>query len=65
MIRVSVNHEGQAERFEVLQGDRSNISAAMVAAKAWHFQPCFMADVCEHRLRITNYEDASIVQMID
>jgi len=65
MIRVSVNHEGRAERFEVLQGDRNRIAAALIAAQAWHFQPCSSADVCEHRLRITNYEDASIVQMID
>lgn len=65
MIRVSVNHQGQAERFEVLQGDRGKISAALEAAQAWHFQPCSSADVCEHTLRIKNYEDASIVQMID
>jgi hypothetical protein len=65
MIRVSVNHDGRAERFEVLQGDRERIAAALIAAQAWHFQPCSSADICEHRLRITNYEDASIVQMID
>ncbi len=65
MIRVSVNHQGQAERFEVLQGDRGKISAALEVAKAWHFQPCSSADVCEHTLRVKNYEDASIVQMID
>jgi hypothetical protein len=65
MIRVSVNHQGQAERFEVLQGDRGKISAALEVAKAWRFKPCSSADVCEHTLRVKNYEDASIVQMID
>jgi hypothetical protein len=64
-IRVSVNHQGRAERFEVLQGDRMRIAAALIAAQAWHFLPCSSAEVCEHTLRITNYGDASIVQMID
>jgi hypothetical protein len=65
IVRVSVDGEGQAQTFQILQGDRKKIPAALAAAKRWHFQPCSDSAACEHSLKITDYGDASSVQMID
>jgi hypothetical protein len=65
MIRVSVDHEGQAQTFHILQGNRKKMSVALNAAKHWHFQPCSSSAGCEHLLKFTDYGDASILQMID
>lgn len=65
MIRVSVDHQGRAQAFQVLQGDRKKRSAALAAARRWSFQPCSGSVDCEHLLKFTDYGDASFVQMID
>jgi outer membrane biosynthesis protein TonB len=65
MIRVSVDHEGRAQAFHILQGDKKKIPAAMEAARRWSFQPCSGPADCEHLLKFTDRGDASIMQMID
>ena len=65
MIRVSVDQQGRAGTFRIMQGDRTKIPAALRAARLWHFQPCSGSATCEHLLKFTDYGDASLVQVID
>lgn len=65
MIRVSVDNEGRVQALHILRGDQKTKSAALYAAKHWHFQPCSDSAGCEHLLKFTDYGDASSVQIID
>ena len=65
IIRVSVDQQGRAGTFRIVQGDREKIPAALHAARLWHFQPCSGSGSCEHLLKFTDYGDASLVRMID
>ncbi len=64
-IRVSVDSEGHAQAFQIIEGNRKNISAALHAARRFAFQPCASSGDCDHLLKFTDYGDASIVQRID
>jgi hypothetical protein len=65
MIRVSVDTQGRAQAFQILQGDHKQTSAALSAARQLSFRPCSSSADCEHLLKFTDYGDASIVQSID
>jgi len=65
MIRVSVDSDGHAQAFQVLQGDRNKIPSALDAARRFSFQPCDISADCDHLLKFTDYGDASMVQRID
>ena len=65
VIRVSVDQQGNSQNFEVVQGDQRKISAALHAAKRYHFQPCSGLDACEHLLKFTDYGDASVLRSMD
>jgi outer membrane biosynthesis protein TonB len=65
MIRVSVDREGRALAFKIVRGDRKKISAALDAARRWSFQPCPGSADCEHVLKVTDYGDATSVQIIE
>ena len=64
LIRVRVNVAGQPKDFEVIDGDQSKISAALSAARLWHFKPCAGREACEQVLKFTDYGDSSRVQRI-
>jgi outer membrane biosynthesis protein TonB len=65
MIRVGVDRQGRAHTFNIVQGDRKKVPAALAAARRWSFQPCSGSAECEHLLKFTDYGDASVVQIID
>jgi len=65
MIRVTVDGEGRASTFHILQGDQKSIAPALAVARHWHFQPCADSAECEHLLRYTDHGDASTLQAIN
>ena len=65
IMSVSVDSQGRAQAFQILQGNQKKGSAALNAARQLSFQPCSSSADCEHRLKFTDYGDASIVQKID
>jgi hypothetical protein len=65
IIRVSVDGEGRAQSFHIVQGEQKKVSAALNAAKLLHFPPCELSAQCEHSVKFTDYGDASVVQIID
>jgi hypothetical protein len=65
MIRVSVDSQGRAQAFQIIEGNRKNISAALHAARRFAFQPCASSGDCDHLLKFSDYGDASITQRID
>jgi hypothetical protein len=60
-----VDRDGRAHAFEVLQGDRTKVSAALHAVKHFSFQPCANSTDCGHLLKFIDFGDASLVQRID
>ena len=65
LIRVSVDSQGRASAFQILQGNQNKKSAALNAAKRWSFQPCSGSVDCQHLLKFTDHGDASVVQMLN
>jgi hypothetical protein len=65
ILSVSVDSQGRAQAFQILQGNQKKGSAALHAARLLSFPPCSSSADCEHRLKFTDYGDASIVQKID
>jgi hypothetical protein len=65
VVRASVDGNGQAQRLDVVSGERKRQPAALAAARRWHFQPCASDAGCEHSLMITEYGDAFSVQVIE
>lgn len=65
MIRVSVDHQGHALAFNIVQGDKAKAPAALAAAKRWAFQPCSGDAGCDHTLKYTARGNTSSLQMVD
>jgi hypothetical protein len=65
-IRVTVDSGGRAQDFQILSGNRTEVSAALQAAKHFSFQPCASSAAdCDHLLKFIDFGNASLVQRID